>query len=139
MKIRVEVRHPVRTECPVSKRRRPELHDRLRGVLVLNGRRISLPPKRIPFDNEADIGRFVWDSAEKIRRYVADEQLVEKLAADLDVQAQQFRLSAQALAEKEKREQDLLARVRKALGRPSPKMSELNAVHSQGGLHDDEE
>lgn len=119
MKIRTEVRHPVRTECPVSRRRRPELQDRLRGVLVLDGKRITLPPKAIPFENETDIAHFIRDSAEKLRKHIADEQVVEKLASQLWMHAQPFRLSAQALAEKDKREQDVLARVRKDLGRSS--------------------
>ncbi|MBL8918135.1 MAG: hypothetical protein JNJ54_04670 [Myxococcaceae bacterium] len=115
MKIRVEVRHPMRTECPSSNRRRPEVHDRLRGVLVVNGKRVSLPPRAIPFETEADVRGFVQNSAEKIRRYVADDALVEKLAAQLTALADLHRLSPEDLAQRRKREEELLQRARAAL------------------------
>lgn len=118
MKIRVEVRRPVLTEHPASKRVRPEVHDRLRGVLVLPaGGRVTLPPKELPLLNDDAIGRFVRDSALKIRDHVADDATVEMLSAQLWALAEPYRISAEALVEKEARERAVLQRTRNALGR----------------------
>lgn len=116
MKIRVEVRHPVRTEHPLSMRRRPVVQDRLRAVLVLpGGERVALPPKPLPFESDHDIGRFVRDSAAKIRSKGIDEPVVERLATQLWMQAETFRIAPEVLVLKREREAKLAERARWAI------------------------